>query len=890
MIVLPFDVENFSNGFRKRIPPEVAVDEIGRALKALDPRSLLFLHHIHEVRWTLPGGETGGIRRHDLRLSRTPSARVVNLLGLDHKERWLVFERETSIKDFRQRNATIEIAFQIQGRSVVRTKNTDLVVFFPTKVRTCLGFLIQGPFKTKVSREALDEDDRSNQELIDAAAQLTADSLEKLKEFNRLNPQSFDVLPIRETDFPQESFLRPVYEAVRGALKTKPLIPTVSGSFVSGHEARLADTALLTELLSAEQLGRLFSQGPLFWIDPSVSDEFRTYLVGRKKSRYSTEWDQEPLIDGVRVETETVANRMTASFFKEEEKLDPLWLPRFYVFLNDHYLTFKDAPFVRLESEDYVSPGTLEKPNAYLRPNDTVEIDQQIFPLVCVDLMAEPTEKLLREKAKLREPDRIAAIIKCVLPKYEPGVMVFDSASYAADLQEIDRAYGDEKTSKQDRLLLIKALNEIPWVSCIQVGCQNADAVWKKPGDNVLEKSDALAHWFDQNFKVLAWFSLPVVTTHLNNEILTALGLDKNSLETQARHPELQRKSYVHSDPGFDERVTLIGIEHILAAPTVERARYLWNWMLENPAKLKGKVRTSGNAQFPEYSTKQFDGYSVVGILIKQKQWLPREQVGIYTFPHELLLKDLPEGFEKDSPRAETLARILGMKQPMDYAPFAQALGLANADDAVELAQLLRGRSMQQLRDILRDEDTDLPEGGVTNPALRQERLTEHRENAPSHESVQRERSIQPNLSEEMALARAYLRSLYGKETGHMVCQCCHDRMPFEVKDQDYFEAIQCIRGLDRHIYENRLALCPTCAARYRHARQTPDAELLRRIVSHQAPDTAPSVRIPVTLAGAEWNIHFVGKHWFDLKTLVADPAPDGGTPSAGRLSSGGSD
>lgn len=37
-------------------------------------------------------------------------------------------------------------------------------------------------------------------------------------------------------------------------------------------------------------------------------------------------------------------------------------------------------------------------------------------------------------------------------------------------------------------------------------------------------------------------------------------------------------------------------------------------------------------------------------------------------------------------------------------------------------------------------------------------------------------------------------------------------------------------------------------------------------IISHQAPDTAGSVEIPVTLAGTEWNLHFVGKHWFDLE------------------------
>lgn len=164
---------------------------------------------------------------------------------------------------------------------MVPAKNTELAVFFPTKVRTDLGFLIQGPFKTPVTRETLCEDEPRNGELIEAAAQLAADSLEKLKEFNRLNPQSFDALPLKGSAFPPDSFFRPVYEAVRNALTIKPLIPAVGGNFVSGRAARLAVTNKLTELLSSEQLGRLFEQGPLFWVDPAVSDEFRTYLAGK---------------------------------------------------------------------------------------------------------------------------------------------------------------------------------------------------------------------------------------------------------------------------------------------------------------------------------------------------------------------------------------------------------------------------------------------------------------------------------------------------------------------------------------------------------------------------------------------------------------------------------
>ena len=36
----------------------------------------------------------------------------------------------------------------------------------------------------------------------------------------------------------------------------------------------------------------------------------------------------------------------------------------------------------------------------------------------------------------------------------------------------------------------------------------------------------------------------------------------------------------------------------------------------------------------------------------------------------------------------------------------------------------------------------------------------------------------------------------------------------------------------------------------------------------HEAPDNAPSVEIPVTLAGKQHNLRFVGTHWFDLKTV----------------------
>lgn len=536
---------------------------------------------------------------------------------------------------------------------------------------------------------------------------------------------------------------------------------------------------------------------------------------------------------------------MTAAFFGEQHGSDPLWLLKFYEFLADHYETFRDVPFVRLESGGYVAPGTPEKPGAYLRPADTSQIDQHIFPLVCESLMVEPAVKLLREKAKLIEPDKIEAIIKCLLPKYETGKFALDPQSYFADLQEITNAHKDALPSASARL--IAALKKVPIIASVPAGSPDSPVIWAKTGDAHFERTDALVLWFDGNPSVDAWFPHSLVPENLSSQIRFALGLASRTLEFQANsHPSWRRRSYHHSERGFDAMSTLLGLEHCLANPTPQRAQFLWNWMLENSGKLKGKERTSPNAQYPANNTQHFDGFSVAGLMVTQGKWLPNTTVNGWHHPHQLELVDLPDGFEKDTSRAETLSRVLGMKQPVDLAPIANALGWTPAQLS-ELTQRFAGRSFEDVMSNFEDDDDlDLPEQPVTNPALRQERLREHHENAPSNESVLRERSVQPNLSEEKAQARAYLRSFYARDGGLMVCQCCHERMPFQVQELDYFEAIQCLRGLGKHFYENRLALCPNCAAKYRHTRQTTDAELRSLIISHQAPDTAASVEIPV--------------------------------------------
>ena len=148
--------------------------------------------------------------------------------------------------------------------------------------------------------------------------------------------------------------------------------------------------------------------------------------------------------------------------------------------------------------------------------------------------------------------------------------------------------------------------------------------------------------------------------------------------------------------------------------------------------------------------------------------------------------------------------------------------------------------------------------------------LQEHRENAPTKEAVLRERVIEPNVQNVVAEAKAYLRAKYTNPLGQMVCQICKNEMPFKLKTGEYyFEAVQAIRGLPNHFYENRVALCPTCAAMYQYARTFSDDELQKIIEEFKLENMGSSVDFELMLAGSMQKLRFVGVHFFDLKIVL---------------------
>ena len=258
---------------------------------------------------------------------------------------------------------------------------------------------------------------------------------------------------------------------------------------------------------------------------------------------------------------------------------------------------------------------------------------------------------------------------------------------------------------------------------------------------------------------------------------------------------------------------------------------------------------------------------------LRNRAWIPNKE-GVFKKPADLCKEELHPDFQWDDRNGWLSAIGFGenvRKRSEEYRAknqAAQNFGFGSADRADKWAELDKaGIDPDEL--LEKHKKPELPKGAVNNPERRRKRMQDDSANAPDKESVRRERSVQPGISEDAGKAKAYLRSIYLNQEDELVCQCCRHAMPFKIEELHYFEAVQCIKELKKRHIENRLALCPTCSAMYQYAPKTDDTEVRRRIVNHPAAETSASVEIPVNLAGSEHRLYFVGKHWFDLKIIL---------------------
>lgn len=664
VFVFPFNHKNLSK--------EQAFHLIEKKLKKIGSRVLLFLKYISEIEWKIEGQEEGQYLKDSKQHGRL--AQEVTVIGQhgneDEEEEWLVFDHYIE-SDNSHREGIVEIAFKLKQdekstkQKIVKIESSPLNVYFPTKLETNLGFLVQGPYDTTASRSDIEENDWNTRIIEETASLLTEMVLPTLKKIGLLTVSLLEALPIKPEYFPQNSVFRPIYDKIRAALQHQDFLPTADGKHVAGKYAVLARAEDLIQLLSSAQLSSLLDKSKkLEWLTPEITEtkkDIYRYLVGWKPNYWETGEKIEPFIVA-EIRPENMIEELTPDFLKEQSIA---WLLKLYAFFQKRPALIdrlRNKPIIRLEDGTYVSPFKQDgSPSAFLPPENETE-----FPVVNRKIAKNEKALEFLRNLRLTEPDAVDEVIGHILPKYSHGQPDVSDDKHLRDMKKILHAYSTED-SQEKKSLLTDRLADTAFINAENPVLQQME--YKKPGQLYFQNEDLLLY-FEGNKD--AWF----VSSEYDAcfyDLFKDLGITDTirirckSKNGSAEYVKLEYKNgYRRGLKGFDPDIHVDGLEDAIRNPSTEGKEIIWNKIaIKYSHCIKGKVLRSSRQDFsPNASTYKEDEITTnFGHLLIDKTWLPSPD-GSFVRPNELSLDDLPIEFEKDTPRAKSLSLAMRMKQP----------------------------------------------------------------------------------------------------------------------------------------------------------------------------------------------------------------------------------
>jgi hypothetical protein len=910
--VFPFD--------REDIDPAKAFNEIAAALANVAPRSLLFLKNIRRI----VAKRTGLL---DITLKREAGAgptrssqlvRVYDSAAVGDKDSyWLIWKRDVS--DASHWDQRVEVAFRYEHdqrqkdaeKEIVRVTRSPLVAFFPTAKETRLGFLVQGPYRTTPARDNVPEDDDWNQRLVSETANLIVEVLRELRDTGRLTLEAFQCLPLTTDDF-QRTMFWPLFETVKAAISSEPLIAVAGGGYAKASELKLPRTGTVRSLLSSRALTELCaSPAPLRFTRESLTPDRAPGLWQYLRDEAGLE----------EITAEGVVTRLTETFLASQPDE---WISQLYEFLNmtpalsrkprlpnERVGQARIKPIIRLHDGSHVVPfNDAGFPAAYLPGQVATE-----FPTVRRSVLSAAPARQYLESLGFTAPDAVTEVIDIVLPRYEGlDMRDLDLARHDSDVELIARALSRADADRRSRLL--ERLAKTTFL----IGENAADGALRLLGPSKLHwRTPDTELYFAENPAI--WFLSSRYAAH--RDWLGPLGIsDRPVIRAQkaAMHGYV-RIAYTpgHHERGldrFDPNADIEGLKFALHHPTAARSEYIWNELLSPSSHLvRGVVERSGRMDFSYCEREEL--LSPVGVLATDFAWLPGPDGEVHR-PEEVTLNDLPAGFKRD----EALAAALGMAEPFVEeasrqlgVPTDVLRGLSEHPDLVamlqrELAERIRIKreaaaveAHQDTVDEAIGEPADAPiegdvvdyaaelaevfdqhakrpqkaallddprsEGRISNPDRRRERV---------QESIQDDRTAEPETTDR---TRQVTRQVWeGKDESVRAflfeqyagfCQICDDTFP-QKDGTPYFEGLHLVsrtkgRWIDRP--GNVICVCPTCRAKFQYG-SVVAPDLLNQVAAWRTRrEGGLGTSLAIELCGLRVQIHFTEKHLLDLQEIL---------------------
>lgn len=886
-----------------------AGEEVDCGLRALGDNTLLFLSNIRKVEYLLPDCTLGGLERIELDNGLT-QIRATQPEGGEKLSHWLRYEKVVNVpdEDGDVKCHRIAIAYSVfseedkSGKSrwrIVPVTSGQVSIYFPAEKETSnLRFHLHAPFASTVARDSV-RDIRANDLLRDHLAELVVESLGYIKSRGLLTVAFLAVLPNPSDGL--SKFYEPIRQKIIQAFRKSALTPTKSGEYAPAGELYRGPSRI-QEALDDEDLTILTGYASPLWAkNPPQENQREARFLD---SLELDEWSWSELATAM---SATPIHAWTEAHFAARQKQKNLieswiaekqdaWLMRFYALLSeaneDHGEAAETNTFniVRVASESgdrHVLPSEaffVTEGDAGEISSDALFVKQAVYAAGS-SVARKNHARAFLERAGVRPYD-VNASIKHVLQRYKTGhefprkshikhIRQFaayweQDADNAKLFEDVPLLLGQQHDEKERYFLPSELYLDAPYVETGMTALfEDEKLKIEKPKNRLSTHYTGIRKFAEFAAAIGVMRRLEICehcATKLQPEYFKKLG--RETASTIDTDYFLNGLSWLRK--GSD---SYLGT-NLFSCWSIPLSRAIWLAMCEAPTHALV-------ARYVPNNQRRHDGKEKTSFLVddlSNRPWVPSRD-GRFLRPSEMDRELLHPDFEFDDRNGWLTAVKFGEGSRQRTAEYvarnqeAQRFGFASVEEADEFKQLkCAGFSVSDFSAYQSQrQQTERPKQAVVDPVRRSKNVLANVLDAPFKESVRRERAIQKGVSELTALAKANLRGKYTNSDGRLDCQCCHQEMPFKLPEGEYyFEAVQCIDDRDGDVrnFQNRLALCPNCAAMYKHVRETDDIEMRRRIVNPDIDEQCPAVEIPVRLGGREFVLYFVGTHWFDLKTI----------------------
>jgi hypothetical protein len=760
--------------------------------------------------------------------------------------------------------------------------NRSAFCFFPTKEKTGLKFIMHAPFSLTDNRAEIRAGDEWNLDLISKLSKLAADSLMFLKEKKLLDDNIFDIIPHIESVFSREgdndniSFM-PFYTAIKEKFKNEDILPSRNGEFANKNHAYWAESAVLSNLFSNEQLAELVNDANAKWVFTSIgrtkNPDIAQYIDGGdERSKKS------PNLIKEYITPDKILNRITRDFIQRQYDSNPNWLHQLYEYLQrtQYKDQVKSKPiFINTHGRAVSAFDDQGQPNLFL-PTD----DESEYTTIHKDFLDNEISRKFFGEFGIKCPSLKDEINK-IFRLYNDDS---DNNSYISHFRKIFKYYKDCPNSE-----MYEYLERIRNKRIVQYKLANGN-VYRDIVKRVYMPSDELRHYFETKpdtyfLDIDYYYDLFDKSEHKElEEFFLKLGVRKNPkiFKIERVYDELDEE--VQRSLSFKGRTLhyydkkLDGCKELINKINKEKSLFLWNQLISIIVEDHQFPYTiQGERNYSYYSSNYLERFdSTEYKRLTRVPWIFTKN-GEFITPHDVNIDDFSDEYDISSDAAKSLISFLGIKDNSEKQMAAETLGLN-----LNVVELIKNNpdSFKKWVENIKVPTNDFPkfpQKKVTDTKTRRD-FTAKTYDTSEEKRYEKVEQIIRVSSPPVGEKKQYYKELYTNDEGVMVCQICEREMPFKKLNKEYYFVICEITintkkepsEVKKEATQSYLALCPTCAAKYNVFVHTKPEEMSKicTLIKNTPPTECESTKIPVSL-DKEQTITFVAPHLLEFKTIL---------------------